>query len=64
MKKIRIITIEKKQRNLLLCKLSEKLTAPGTRHTLQPDANKYPIFGYLMQDEIIENKITELIYNN
>lgn len=64
MKKSNLINLKPEQRNSLLIKLIDKIENPGNRHTLQPDANKYPILAYILQDSIIEEKITELIYNN
>lgn len=62
--KKQLINLKKEERNSLLIKLVTKLENPGNRHTLQPDENKYPILGYLMQDSIIEEQITNVIYNN
>ncbi len=64
MKKSNLINLKKEERNTLLIKLSGKLDEPGTRHKQQPDAQKYPILAYIMQDSLIEEKITEIIYNN
>lgn len=62
--KKQLINLGKDERNSLLIKLVTKLETPGNRHTLQPDAQKYPILGYLMQDSLIEERISEVIYNN
>lgn len=64
MKKSNLINLKKEDRNALLIKLVTKLETPGNRHTFQPDANKYPILGYLMQDSLIEEQIEQVIYNN
>lgn len=62
--KKQLINLKKEERNSLLIKLVTKLENPGNRHNLQPDPEKYPILGYFMQDSIIEEQITNVIYNN
>lgn len=62
--KKQLINLKKDERNSLLIKLVTKLENPGNRHTLQPDAQKYPILGYLLHDSLIEERISEIIYNN
>lgn len=62
--KKQLINLKPEQRNSLIIKLVNKLETPGNRHNLQPDPEKYPILGYLMQDSLIEERISEVIYNN
>lgn len=62
--KKQLINLKKEERNSLLIKLVNKIETPGNRHTLQPDAQKYPILAYILQDSLIEERIEQVIYNN
>lgn len=60
----RMINLSKTDRNLILISLSEHLESPEARHKLQPEPEKYPLFGYIIQDQLIEERIENLIMNN